>query len=78
MSWFAVTHWQRHGYWSQLAALASPEHSEIVSSSPVESDPSREHNISSGRSVLGPTRCASEFRPRWPLGVDRQRRRLCR
>ena len=31
MSWFAVSHWQRHGYWSQ--------YSEIVSSSPVGTDP---------------------------------------
>ena len=24
MSWFAVSHWQRHGYWSQLARMRVP------------------------------------------------------
>ena len=39
MSWFAVSHWQRHGYWSQLAGMTSPEYSEITSVSPVDTDP---------------------------------------
>ncbi len=39
MSWFAVSHWQRHGYWSQLAGMSVPEYSEITSASPVDTDP---------------------------------------
>ncbi len=39
MSWFSVSHWQRHGYWSQLARMSVPEYSEITSVSPVDTDP---------------------------------------
>ena len=39
MSWFSVSHWQSHGYWSQLARQSGPEFSEITSASPVGTDP---------------------------------------
>ena len=39
MSWFAVSHWQHHGYWSQLAKMSGPEYMEIVNVSPVDTDP---------------------------------------
>lgn len=38
MSWFSVSHWQAHDFWSQLARMCDPEYSEIVNVSPVDTD----------------------------------------
>ena len=51
MSWFAVSHWQRHGYWSQLARMNGPEYSEITSVSPVDTDPLGGATHRAGRSA---------------------------
>jgi hypothetical protein len=54
ISWFSVSHWRRHGYWSQLAAMTVPEYSEIVSTSPADTDPVAGATYRQGDSYPGP------------------------
>jgi hypothetical protein len=54
MSWFAVSHWERHAYWSQLARMNGPEFKEITSASPVDTDPLGGATYRSGDPYRGP------------------------